>query len=104
MSNCTIPDSVNTTTLSSLSPLSSFEDLTSLIQVFLPFTAFLNLPDWLKLAIIGTVLETARRYLFTAWYNIKDSFFLSVQFDGDDSSFGQSLLHVASVMSPDSLA
>jgi hypothetical protein len=47
--------------------------------------------DWLKLAILGTVLETSRRFL-TSWYiQAKDALFLTVTFDSDDISFRASV-------------
>ena len=87
MSNCTIPAAHNGTTTAN-SEFAALEDIMSFMQAFVPFAAFLKLPDWLKLAVLGTVLETARRYLLSAWSDIKDSFFLSVHFDSEDESFG----------------
>lgn len=85
MSNCTIPPSP----ISAAAPSESeaLEDIMTFLQVFVPFTAFLKLPDWLKLAVLGTVLETARRYLFSWWFKIKESCFISVHFDSEDSSY-----------------
>ena len=59
-------------------------------------TALLSLTgiqDWLKLFLIGGVLETCRRTLLQAWQNILDSIWISVDFEDGDDSYGGSLLH-----------
>jgi hypothetical protein len=46
-----------------------------------------ELPDWMKLAILGTVLETSRRYLTTWYYQIKNSLFLTITFESNDTTY-----------------
>jgi mitochondrial chaperone BCS1 len=85
--NCTMTESgaFNTTAANA----ESFQDLAfSMIISFAPFLK--NLPDWMKLAILGTVLETCRRYLFSWYYALKESMFLTMVFDSNDSSFRES--------------
>jgi hypothetical protein len=54
----------------------------------LSFAPFLkDLPDWLKLAILGGVFETSRRYLTSWYYALKSAMFITVVFDSNDSSF-----------------
>lgn len=66
------------------------EDIIALVQTFLPFIAFMKLPDWLKLAIVGAVLEGARRFILSWWLSFKKTCFISVHFDSQDSSYGAS--------------
>lgn len=63
-------------------------DITALSALILPWTAFLGMPDWMKLAVIGTILETCRRVVLSWYTQIKDSFFLNIVLDSDDDSFG----------------
>ena len=58
-----------------------------------------GLQDWAKLFLIGGVFETCRRLAFQAWYDITDSFWITVDFEEGDDSYGKS-----SVQSPDPTA
>jgi hypothetical protein len=50
--------------------------------------------DWLKLFLVGGVFEACRRIALRAWRRAFDSFWITVDFEeGDDSYGGCSLLH-----------
>ena len=49
--------------------------------------AFPALRNWLKLIVIGGVLESCRQFYYSIWSYIVNSFFISAQFKEDDSSF-----------------
>ncbi|KAF8159432.1 P-loop containing nucleoside triphosphate hydrolase protein [Crassisporium funariophilum] len=59
-------------------------DLTSLFTFLVSFSA---LRDWLKLIVLGGVLETFRRLAFHLYYKLYNSFFITARFDEDDSSY-----------------
>jgi chaperone BCS1 len=65
-------------------PLALPSDLSSLIGLLFSFTA---LRDWLKLIVIGSFLETCRRFVFSLWRTVIDSCFITAQFKEDDSSY-----------------
>ncbi|KIM90394.1 hypothetical protein PILCRDRAFT_181783 [Piloderma croceum F 1598] len=81
MNNSSAPPAFNATS----SPSQSFPLLpSSLVTLFLTFPA---LRDWLKLIVIGSILETCRRFFFSAWSSVVDSFFITAQFKEEDSSY-----------------
>jgi hypothetical protein len=87
--NCTPIEVIhNATATSAFSTMPS--DITALTAFILPWTAFLGMPDWMKLAVIGTILETSRRVLLGWWSQLKDSFFLNLVLDSNDESYGMS--------------
>lgn len=84
------PDLVNATqtilqTPSAALPL-SLPAITDVASIFTLLASFGALRDWLKLFLLGSVLETIRRFVGTIWYRIIDSFFLSVSFESDDDA------------------
>jgi hypothetical protein len=90
--NCTPADAFNITGVPS--PMSSMPaDMTALTALILPWTAFLGMPDWMKLAVIGTILEYLRRTILGWWDSIKESFFLTLVLDCNDMSYGTLLPH-----------
>lgn len=60
---------------------------TALLSMLLSYSA---LRDWLKLLIIGTVMETSRRLFLHLWQNIQESFWITACFDDDDESYSKS--------------
>ena len=86
MSNVTVPDGADST--STQSPL----NLGSLLSLLLSLSA---LRDWLKVIVIGGFLETCRRFIFGSYHKLIDSFFITANFQEDDSSYGKLLLTVA---------
>jgi mitochondrial chaperone BCS1 len=62
----------------------TFASFPSLISLLL---AFPGLRDWLKLIIIGSVLETCRRFYSSIWSSVVNSFFITAQFKEEDSSY-----------------
>ena len=67
-----------TPTIVSPLPLSNIASLLSLIL------SFNGLGDWLKLFILGGLIESARRLATTAYKSLLESFLITVHFDGDD--------------------
>jgi hypothetical protein len=53
--------------------------------------SFAGIQDWLKLFLIGGVLETCRRTALQAWQNLLDSIWITVDFEDGDDSYGGSL-------------
>ena len=78
-SNVTMKNNVNGTSAPSESSLG-----------FLPSLLLSSsaLREWLKLIVIGGVLETCRRSLFTSYNKFIDSFFITANFKEDDTSYG----------------
>jgi chaperone BCS1 len=76
----TLPAAEQTPSLASLP-----SDLSSMITMLMSFSA---LRDWLKLIVFGGVVETCRRLLFSLWHTIVSSFWITVEFEEGDSSFG----------------
>ena len=62
--------------------------IATLATVLLSFTGF---QDWLKLLFIGGVFEACRRAAFQAWDNIVNWFWITVDFEEGDDSYGQYL-------------
>ncbi|KIM34267.1 hypothetical protein M408DRAFT_93143 [Serendipita vermifera MAFF 305830] len=59
----------------------SFPEL-AMLWKFVPFLA----GDWIKLFLLGTVLETIRRFTGQIWTSLIDSFFLTATFESDDDA------------------
>jgi chaperone BCS1 len=55
-----------------------------LIALLFSFSA---LRDWLKLIVIGSVIEYARRFAFSTWRTLVESFFITATFEEDDESY-----------------
>ena len=82
------PNATNSTFSSSLPTSASAFNTTvsSLLSMFLSFSA---LRDWLKLIVVGGVIETIRRLCFSLWYFVIESIWVTASFDEDDSSYGE---------------
>jgi chaperone BCS1 len=78
----TVPDTANGT--STPSPFT----LGSLLSLLLSLSA---LGDWLKLIVLGGLLETCRRLLFSSYDKFIESFFITANFQEGDSSYGKLL-------------
>lgn len=65
-------------------------DILSLVTFLLSFSA---LGDWVKLIVLGGVLETCRRLAFHFYYKVYNSFFITATFEEDDSSYGTKIQH-----------
>lgn len=78
------PESNSSIPVSPATPLALPSDVSSLIGLLFSFTA---LRDWLKLIVIGSFLETCRRFVFSIWRTTIDSFFITAQFKEEDSSY-----------------
>lgn len=82
LKNVTVPDTANGT--STPSPFT----LGSLLSLLLSLSA---LGDWLKLIVLGGLLETCRRLLFSSYDKFIESFFITANFQEGDSSYGKLL-------------
>lgn len=86
-------ENITTQAVNGTSATSSQPGLGSSLSILMSMSA---LGDWLKLFIIGGFLETCRRSL-SAWYQrLIDAFFITANFQQDDSSYGM-LFHSACV-------
>ncbi len=73
----------NTTLIPTPATASSlpWSDMSSLLTFILSFN---GLSDWLKLFILGGLVESARRLVTTAYNSFLESFLITVHFEGDD--------------------
>ncbi|KAJ7182706.1 P-loop containing nucleoside triphosphate hydrolase protein [Mycena crocata] len=76
----TSPSTATATT----TPFSIPSDLSSLLTLLLSFSA---LRDWMKLAVLGGVIEMFRRFFFGGWQKIVNSFFITACFEDQDASY-----------------
>jgi len=51
--------------------------------------------DWIKLFLLGSVLETIRRFASTAWTGLLGSFFLTATFESDDDAYNWMMVWIA---------
>ncbi|KAJ6598474.1 P-loop containing nucleoside triphosphate hydrolase protein [Mycena vulgaris] len=65
-------------------PLAMPTDLSSLLTLLLSFSA---LRDWMKLAILGGLIETCRRFVFGGYHKLINSFFITACFEDQDASY-----------------
>jgi chaperone BCS1 len=72
----------------SATPLGMPTDLSGLFALLLSFSA---LRDWMKLAILGGLLEFFRRFAYMGYNKLVASFFIRAVFEDQDSSYGGSL-------------
>lgn len=78
-----------TTTATTSSDPSAFADIAKTIA------SFSIARDWIKLFVLGTVLETIRRFADSAWTSLLDSFFLTAQFESDDDAYNWMMVWVS---------
>ena len=64
---------------------SQLSGLSALLPVLVSFPA---LYDWLKVIMIGGVLETCRRFASSLYHKAVSSFFITAYFEDDDDSWG----------------
>jgi len=60
--------------------------IATLATILLSFAGF---QDWLKLFLIGGFFETFRRAAFQAWHDIVDWFWVTVDVEEGDDSYGE---------------
>ncbi|KAJ7224142.1 P-loop containing nucleoside triphosphate hydrolase protein [Mycena pura] len=82
--NSTVGEGANSTTTGAIPSFASVTDFSSLVALLFSFGA---LADWLKLIVFGGALETMRRIIFSLWYKIVASFWITAQFHEDDISY-----------------
>lgn len=51
--------------------------------------------DWIKLFLLGSVLETIRRFTGGIWRRIVDSFFLTATFESDDDAYNWMMIWIS---------
>ncbi|KAF8966254.1 P-loop containing nucleoside triphosphate hydrolase protein [Flammula alnicola] len=94
MSGCTNITATNATlSQNNPEPFAFPTDISSLITLLLSFSA---LGNWLKLVVLGSVLETCRRLGLHFYYKIYSSFFITARFDEDDSSYDWMMVWLSS--------
>ncbi|PVG03393.1 P-loop containing nucleoside triphosphate hydrolase protein [Serendipita vermifera] len=90
--NSTASAITNSTTLADaggLGPLSDFALVWKLLA------SFGLARDWIKLFLLGSVLETIRRFATTIWSNVVNSFFLTASFESDDDAYNWMMVWIA---------
>jgi hypothetical protein len=70
-------------------PATQPHDLSSLLASLGPFAMFANLPDWIKLAIIGSTVEACRIFVYWMLAYITAAFIITARFEDDDTSYGE---------------
>ncbi|KAJ7750454.1 P-loop containing nucleoside triphosphate hydrolase protein [Mycena maculata] len=65
-------------------PLTMPTDLSSLLTLLLSFSA---LRDWMKLAVLGGMIEICRRFVFGGYNKLINSFFITACFEEQDMSY-----------------
>lgn len=70
----------------------SFAEKPSIATLATVLLSVTGLQDWIKLFLIGSAFETCRRVAFQAWHNITDSFWITVDFEEGDDSYGNSFV------------
>ena len=70
--------------------------IATLATILLSFTGF---QDWLKLFLIGGIFETCRRLAFQSWHSVIDRFWITVDFEDGDDSYGE-YLRISSAPAP----
>lgn len=75
----------NVTTNDVTADFPAVNDLASLWALISSFGA---VNDWVKLFLLGTVLETIRRFAGQIWTWFLESFFLTASFESDDDTCG----------------
>ncbi|KAG9047449.1 hypothetical protein FS837_002212 [Tulasnella sp. UAMH 9824] len=72
------PAALNATSASAAEPQ-------SLLSLLFSFSS--SFQDWIKLAVLGAILEFARRTWAAAWAALLASFFITAHFDGEDECY-----------------
>ncbi|KAJ7472309.1 hypothetical protein B0H11DRAFT_2195949 [Mycena galericulata] len=72
------------TATATATPLTMPTDISSLLTLLLSFSA---LRDWMKLAILGGVIEMCRRFVFGGYHKFINSFFITACFEEQDASY-----------------
>jgi len=76
--------SLSNSTTGGVTPgFAAVNDLASLWALLSSFGA---VHDWVKLFLLGTVLETIRRFASQIWSSFLESFFLTATFESDDDA------------------
>ena len=65
---------------------------TSLPQIILMLLSLAAVRDWIKLLILGSLLEVARRGLMKGWERLIDSIWVVATFEFSDDAAGASIL------------
>lgn len=71
----------------------TLNSITSIIPLLFGVPA---LGDWLKLFLLGGLLESFRRFASTIWQYFIDSFWLTVHFEGNDSAYDWMMIWLSS--------
>lgn len=63
-------------------------DTAALASLSTLFLSFNGLSDWFKLIVVGGLLETLRRLLFSLWQYVVSCIWITAEFEQDDDPFG----------------
>jgi len=63
-----------------------FPAINDLASLWTLLSSFGMVNDWIKLFLLGTVLETIRRFAGQIWSSFMESFFLTATFESDDDA------------------
>jgi hypothetical protein len=83
--DCDVSNSVTSTTPPATQP----HDLSSLLASLAPFALLARLPDWIKLAIIGSIIEACRRSVLWIIAYITAALTITARFEHNDISYGE---------------
>jgi mitochondrial chaperone BCS1 len=64
----------------------NFPAINDLASLWAFLSSFGAVHDWIKLFLLGTVLETIRRFAGQIWSSCLESFFLTATFESDDDA------------------
>ena len=63
-----------------------FDAVSDLASLFTLLSSFGAVHDWVKLFLLGTVLEAIRRFASQIWSSFLGSFFVTATFENDDDA------------------
>lgn len=69
--------------------------ITDFISIWRFIASFSIARDWIKLFLLGSVLETIRRFAGSIWRTITDSFFLTATFESDDAAYNWMMIWIS---------
>ncbi|TFK29634.1 P-loop containing nucleoside triphosphate hydrolase protein [Coprinopsis marcescibilis] len=91
-SNCTNMNATSTPTSSPANTMPTTFDLSSILTFLFSFS---SASDWIKFAVLGTVLTAARGWLMEAYYRFYNSFFINAHFENCDEVYNWMMVWLA---------
>lgn len=89
--NLNVSDAAAGNATAAVASVASFSPLQipSIISMVLSFSA---VRDWIKLLLLGAVVETCRRVLTNSYYGLINYFWITATFDGNDECVGAQII------------